>query len=416
MTAVHDVAIVGAGLAGLRAATLLARAGRDVVVVEAQDEVGGRQRTDVVDGFRLDRGFQVLNPRYDALARAVDLADLDLRPFPVGVRVVRGARSDVLAHPVRHPGMLPATLAGALSGLVSPADAAGAARWLLPALVRPASVANGPDATLHEAWDRARLRGPLRRSVLEPFLTGVLADDGAGTSAVYATLLARLFALGRPGVPADGIAALPQRLAALARSAGADIRLSQPVRGIDVRADRVEIGVAGGDAVSAREVVVAVGGEAVAGLIDAPAPAMRGLQTWWFGADAGAPASALLAVDGERSGPIVNSVVISRTAPGYAPSGRHLVAASCLLRDGADEAAVRAQLARMWGGEAAAWELARRDDIPHALPALGPPMRHPSPVRLSERVVVAGDHRETPSIAGALVSGERAAAAVLGQG
>ncbi|MEV8024104.1 FAD-dependent oxidoreductase [Microbacterium sp. NPDC080220] len=412
MAALHDVVVIGAGLAGLRCATLLARAGRDVVVLDAADEVGGRQRTDRVDGFLLDRGFQVVNPRYDALARALDPADLDLRPFPVGVRVVRGGRSDVLAHPLRHPGLLPATVAGALSGLVSAQDLVAAARWLLPALVRPVSVAGGHDATLHERWDRVGLTGPLRRSVLEPFLTGVLADDGAATSGAYATLLARLFALGRPGVPAGGVATLPRRLADLARAAGADIRLSHAVRGMDVRADRVELD--GAAPIAAREVVVAVGGEAVAGLTDLSAPPMQGLQTWWFGTGPEAPASALLAVDGERSGPIVNSVVMSRTAPAYASARRHLVAASCLLGSGADERAVRAHMERMWGGEARSWELLRRDDIPHALPALPPPLRHASPVRLSDRVVLAGDHRETPSIAGALVSGERAARAVLG--
>ena len=412
MAALHDVVVIGAGLAGLRCATLLARAGRDVVVLDAADEVGGRQRTDRVDGFLLDRGFQVVNPRYDALARALDPADLDLRPFPVGVRVVHGGRSDVLAHPLWHPGLLPATVAGALSGLVSARDLVAAARWLVPALVRPASVAEGHDATLHERWDRVGLTGPLRRSVLEPFLTGVLADDGAATSGAYATLLARLFALGRPGVPAQGVATLPRRLADLARTAGADIRLSHAVRSMDVRADRVELD--GAAPIAAREVVVAVGGEALAGLTDLPAPPMRGLQTWWFGTGPQAPASALLAVDGERSGPIVNSVVMSRTAPAYAPAGRHLVAASCLLGSGADERAARAHMERMWGGEARGWELLRRDDIPHALPALRPPMRHASPVRLSERVIVAGDHRETPSIAGALVSAERAARAVLG--
>ncbi|MEW2012871.1 MULTISPECIES: FAD-dependent oxidoreductase [Microbacterium] len=414
MAALHDVAVIGAGLAGLRCATLLARAGRDVVVLDAADDVGGRQRTDRVDGFLLDRGFQVVNPRYDALARALDPASLDLRPFPVGVRVVRGGRSDVLAHPLRHPELLPATVAGALSGLVPARDLVAAARWLVPALVDPTSIADGPDETLHEAWDRVGLTGRLRRSVLEPFLSGVLADDGRATSAAYATLLARLFALGRPGVPAAGIAALPRRLAELAREAGAQVRLSHAVTGVDARGDRVEVTVTGAETIAAREVVVAVGGEAVAKLVDLPAPPMRGLQTWWFGTGPEAPASALLAVDGERSGPIVNSVVMSRTAPAYAPAGRHLVAASCLLGSGADERAVRAHMERMWGGEARSWELLRRDDIPHALPALPPPLRHASPVRLSERVIVAGDHRETPSIAGALVSAERAARAVLG--
>jgi hypothetical protein len=80
----------------------------------------------------------------------------------------------------------------------------------------------------------------------------------------------------------------------------------------------------------------------------------------------------------------------------------------------ATEADVRAQLSRMWGPGSASWELLRRDDIPHALPALPPPMRRPSPARIADGLYLAGDHRETPSIQGALVSGVRAARSVLG--
>ncbi|HEX5811867.1 MAG TPA: FAD-dependent oxidoreductase, partial [Pseudonocardia sp.] len=77
----HDVVVVGAGLAGLRAASALARRGLDVAVLEADHRPGGRVATDVVDGFRLDRGFQVLNTTYPALQATADLAALDLRPF-----------------------------------------------------------------------------------------------------------------------------------------------------------------------------------------------------------------------------------------------------------------------------------------------------------------------------------------------
>ena len=82
-----DVVVVGAGLAGLRCAERVAAAGRSVVVLEASDAVGGRQRTDRIDGFLVDRGVQVLNPAYPAVRRWVDVQALDLRTFGAGVLV-----------------------------------------------------------------------------------------------------------------------------------------------------------------------------------------------------------------------------------------------------------------------------------------------------------------------------------------
>ena len=95
----YDVIVIGAGLAGLRCATRLAGAGRDVVVLEAGDAVGGRERTEIVDGFRLDRGFHVLNPAYPAIRRWVDLDALALRRFPVAVGVKLDDRVARLAPP-----------------------------------------------------------------------------------------------------------------------------------------------------------------------------------------------------------------------------------------------------------------------------------------------------------------------------
>ncbi|WP_205904607.1 hypothetical protein, partial [Pseudomonas viridiflava] len=75
---------------------------------------------------------------------------------------------------------------------------------------------------MREGWDAAGLRGPLRTAVLEPFLAGVLAERGGETSNAFARLLVRYFALGRPGLPAQGIAAVPEQLATHARAAGTD--------------------------------------------------------------------------------------------------------------------------------------------------------------------------------------------------
>ena len=78
------------GWPGCARRRLLCRRGLDVVVLDAADRPGGRVATDVVDGFRCDRGFQVLNTSYPALRAAADLDALDLRAFTPAA-AVRGA-------------------------------------------------------------------------------------------------------------------------------------------------------------------------------------------------------------------------------------------------------------------------------------------------------------------------------------
>jgi predicted NAD/FAD-dependent oxidoreductase len=270
------------------------------------------------------------------------------------------------------------------------------------------------DRTIGDGWDAAGLTGPLRTEVLSPFFSGVLADAAESTSDTYVRLLARSFLPGGAGLPREGIGSLPRALASRARAAGADIRVGRPVSRLRRRGNRWEVRALGEGRLLARDVVVAVGADALDVLIDVAVPATRGLQTWWFSADE-PPASAALTLDGTRDGPIVNSLAISATIPQAAPLGRHLVQATCLWAPErvATEREVRAQLSRMWSGASGTWELLRRDDIPHALPALPPPMRRPSPARVGDGLHIAGDHRETPSIQGALVSGMRAAKSVL---
>src|ERR1700734_3664865 len=76
-----DVVVVGGGAAGLAAPRTLAAAGTEVTLLEASGRLGGRIVTDQVDGFLVDRGFQVINTPYPALPDFVDLAGLDLRYF-----------------------------------------------------------------------------------------------------------------------------------------------------------------------------------------------------------------------------------------------------------------------------------------------------------------------------------------------
>src|SRR6187200_314650 len=98
-----DVIVVGGGLAGLACARFLYQRGLDVAVLEASDVVGGRVRTDAVDGFLLDRGFQVLLSAYPSVRRVIDVPALRPRAFYPGALVYADGMRRRIADPLRHP-------------------------------------------------------------------------------------------------------------------------------------------------------------------------------------------------------------------------------------------------------------------------------------------------------------------------
>jgi glycine/D-amino acid oxidase-like deaminating enzyme len=392
----HDAVVVGAGLAGLRAARVLAGHGLDVAVLEAGDRPGGRVASDVVDGHVLDRGFQVLNTSYPALRASVDLDALDLLEFVPGA-AVRGpdGRLHTVGNPLRRPALAGQTLAdGLLPARDKAALAAFTARLLL---APPARTKARIDRTAARDLAAAGLGGAVLDRFLRPFLSGVLGESELATSAAYVRLVWRAFALGTLAVPARGMGALPAALAAgLPLRTGVRVRRVEPCAG-GVRVD------AGDVTVSARAVVVATDPRSAADLLPGlPVPAMRTLTTYHHAATPPPGDTPLLHLDG-TGGPIANTVAMP---------GRSVVA-STVVGPALDEAVVRRELSRIHGVPTGNWELLRVDEITDALPAFPPGRALRSSVALGGGLFVAGDHRDTPSQQGALVSGRRAAQAVL---
>lgn len=345
-----DVIVIGAGLAGLQCARRAQRSGRSVIVLESEEAVGGRVRTDRVDGFLCDRGFQLLNPAYPAVRDWIDGAALELQKFGVGV-VARTAQATItLAHPIRHPRHALATLRSELTPV---SDLFALARWLGPTLLRPSTASRAArDQTLRASFDAAGLTGRLRRDVLDTFLAGVLADSTGDSSANYVRLLMRFFVLGVPGLPRAGMQALPEQMAA---SLVEPVRLGTAAREVREAPGGVQVTTDNGT-IRGRVAVVAVGPPDLAELTELSAPATRGLTTWWFRAPNRPQAGPFLMVDASRpgggpAGPIWHTAVVSNAAPSYAPAGEHLVQATTLLDrpDGlAPEADVRRDLERLY--------------------------------------------------------------------
>ena len=406
-----DVVVVGAGLAGLACARRLVEAGVDVTLLEASDAVGGRIRTDEVDGFLLDRGFQVLLTAYSEVRALVELEELELQTFRPGSLVWAGGSFHRLVDPWRAP--LDA-VASAFSPLATLGDKLKVA-WLRREVMRSRT-----DGTLHDdgrtTVEYLRERGfseDFIHDFFRPFMGGVFLDPELETAAGVFRYLFRCFAEGETAVPARGMEALPRLLA---RPLEGRIRFEAPVEGLEEGGVRL----AGGGRVEADAVVVAVDGAAAAHLLGEPPVPHHPTVTTYYAAPEPPLDEGILVLDGDGYGPVNHLAVMDRVAPSYAPPGRHLVAASGVgpASSAPDFPGQARRWMEGWFGEGVRhWETLASYVIPRALPRTPPGELGSRPgILRAGNVVVAGDWLEFGSIQGALASGRRAAEEVLARG
>ena len=437
-----DTVVVGAGVSGLRAAALLGAAGKRVCVLDAADGVGGRVRTDVVDGFQLDRGFAVFLSAYPESQAALDYDALALRNFWPGAMVQRTADRCLIADPTRAP------LSTLLPTLRFPIGTVAEKVRLTFAVLRlkltslEAIFARDEIDTLSHLRDRIGLgNSELIARFFTPFLRGIYLAPLERQSSILFDFVLRMFADGDVALPERGIGAVAEQLAATARDAGCDIQLESAVAALrlDVGDGAHEVVLADGAALRCASVVLATPpGEAARLLRSASeVPGMvgryRSLEpasgaslastTIYFALDGPPPvAEPVLVLNGRLDGSINSVCFPSAVCERYAPPGRHLASVTLLgARTEGDEAlvaSVRAELAGWFGAEEVdAWRHLRTYVVRGAQLARPPPNvggfnRQPRCEGLRS-VYLCGDHASTPSLNGALRAGRVAAEAVL---
>ena len=403
-----DVAIIGAGLAGLSCATELKRNKIDFHIFESSDQVGGRVRSDFVDGFILDRGFQLYNPSYEEGKKILDYKNLDLKPFTPGVAIRDEKKLKIITDPFRSKDFrlnfllkLPGSFRSKI-GLIS---------YFLKYLIQSdAQIAISDDISALEALNKSKINKELLDKLLRPFLQGVFLESNLETSRKFLDVVLKTFLRGTPSIPAQGMQAIPNQLA---ESIGFEnISLNTKVEKISTNSlvvnDRV---------IEAKKIVVATDLNTAAIWQLVPQKTMRGVSTWYFEADKEVESVVnslpILFVDGQNKGPLTNAVVLSNAAKSYAPKDKVLVSASAIKPfEEASESEILHHLEKLFGVSTTNWNLIKKYEIKDALPAMLPPYSLIDSNKLNENLFIAGDHRATSSINGALLSGRNTAISV----
>ena len=408
------VMIVGGGLAGLCCGRRLFQCGVPFRILEASDAVGGRVRTDVVDGFRLDRGFQIYLTAYPEGRRVLDYDALDLQPFTRGAMVWLGRGF----HRVADPRTAPLSAVGSVFNSVGTVVDKFRVAKLAGRLMRggPEDHTTGDDRPTVDflRWN-GRFSDRMIDRLFRPFFGGVFLDKSLVTSDRLFRYLMRMFIDGPGAVPAAGMQAIPDQIAA-GLPAGS-VTLNCPVEAIDETSVRLTTG----ETVSAKAVVVATDGTTAHRLTNGVIPdlAWRGSTTLYYAAEPPPTDEPILHLDGTGLGPVNSAVVLSAAAPGYAPPGQSLVSASVVgvpaESDYQLDRAARKQIGGWFGSAVERWRLLRIDRIRTALPAQPAGELDPweRPICPRPGVYVCGDHRDQASINGAMVSGFRAAQTVM---
>ena len=401
-----DVAIVGAGLAGLAAARHLHAKSFNVAVLEAQDDVGGRVRTDIVDGFRLDRGFQILLTAYPELKRQVDLDALDLHNFDPGALVMMRGRSYAVTDPFRAPRGVLSTVRAPIGNIADKARIA----LLRARTLRgdPRELLRGQDLPTVVALRRAGFSEKVINRFFRPLFGGIQLDPSLTTSRRMFDIIFRSLGEGDAAVPRLGMAALPRQMAD--RLPGL-VHPNTKVASINGRT----VVTIDGRRIEARAVVIATELPAARNLVALPNRVSRSAGAVYFAADSAPTDSRLVILDGTGKGPVLNAAVMSNVAASYAPPGKHLVVAALpQVIDGDLESMARDQLRTWWGPQVDSWRHLRTYRIAHAGVEQRPPFSPKRNIALGNGIFVCGDHRDTGSLQGALFSGRRCGELVAG--
>jgi protoporphyrinogen oxidase len=370
-----DCIVVGAGLAGLTATRELEKFGRSVLILEATDSVGGRVKSDFIDGFICDRGFQVINPKYPEVIKSGVIKNLDFKYISGQIR---------LADYKRKVGYSFATFSSQFGSVSEKVN-------LLKFL------ANQRVSNQKSFGDYANSFPTLYERVLKPFLTGVFLNDPKVISADVAQEILRSFVKSLPGIPAGGVGQFSQALA----STVANLKLNERVEA--VKEGKV---ITTGGQYSCKYVVVATDPTTAAQLLSGVSlPKMFESTTAYF-------ATTELPKDGKNlaissNSKLVNSIVISQVSPKYAPAGQHLVSATSLSP--ITESVFRKELANIWQVNTQQWEYVANYEIKQSLPAHLPGQSKSRNSFVSDGIYLAGDHMATPSQQGAMKSGYLAA-------
>ena len=381
------ILIIGGGIAGLQAASILHTKRIDFILFEKQAYVGGRVSSIVKDGFILDRGFQVLQTSYPEVQCSLDLAELDLHFFESGAMV----KDQLFFNPLRRPFDLFSSDILTFKDVFSLVKIWFRLQGNVPAL-------DSNKQTTQELINSYAFSDRFKNEFLVPFFQGVFLQESLTQPASLFFYYLQQFLYGNAAIPAGGMQAIADQMAS---SLPADkLKLNQEI----VAISPTSVTLKSGEIIEGDAVILAVDLPVAAKLLGVKSPETLGSRTFYFSAKSSVNQPGLLRLVGEEH--LLHFTCLTDVNPDLAPKGKALYSATSLKNS--SETEIIAALERHLPGKKLTF--LQSFDLPHSLQLVDD---YEAIKKAAEGIVLAGDYLEFPSLQGALESGRKAADEIL---
>lgn len=406
----QKIYIIGAGVAGLVAAFELEKAGYSPVILEASEGIGGRMKTDEVDGFLLDHGFQVLLTAYPEAKKYLDFAALDLKYFEPGAVIFGAKDTFIISDPLRNPLKVVSMAFSKVGSFLDKVKMFNLTQMLKNKKIE--EIFNDTSIPTHQYLLDYGFTEQFISNFFKPFFRGIFLEKDLNTSSRMFEFVFKMFSQGMGAVPEKGMIQIPKMLREQLKST--EIIFDSKVTAVQ----GTEIKLEGGETILADRLIIATQPDKFMKQLEGQFPKPKSVVTLYFSLHKSFMSSAMLGLVPRENHLINNLVFMSDVSPAYATNGRALLSVSILdteLKEKELIKAVQSELESLTLINSDFFKFIKSYYISYAIPTVED-VKNSIPFtecKIADHVFLAGDYLLNGSINAAMTSGRTAAEAVV---
>ncbi|TDT45341.1 flavin-dependent amine oxidoreductase [Maribacter spongiicola] len=400
--------IIGAGISGLVAAIVLEQNGFFPVLIEATNRIGGRVKTDIVNGYQLDHGFQVLLTAYPAAQKYLDYKSLELQEFLPGASIFKNGKQEVIGDPLRDASLLFPTL---LANVGTVTDKLNILK--LNTKLKKKSIGDifsDEAQTTSSYLTDLGFSSKIIQDFFKPFFSGIFLENKLETSSRMFEFVYKMFGEGNAALPKGGIEEIPKQL--LKQLKSTVIKYNTAVSSISDN----KILLADGQELESDYIIIATEASDLIQNLKNQAIDWQSCDTLYFETENRTIKKPLIGLIPNQKA-LINNIFYHTSLKTTLNAGKELLSVTVVDNQGLNGikliSQVQKELQEFCGITSTTF--IKHYSIPKSLPKLSELQYEisPSETRLSETIYLAGDIQLNGSLNAAMIAGEKAALGVL---